>query len=157
MTEAFAVSTGEGNKSFRVKSLTKEVDSVDYLSDSPLSITLDGVTKSVKMPTKEDIINQLKAQAEEESKKPDGDRDKVQAISDLIEKLGKGAELTDDEKQMRTDAYMDALQGGIDKAFGTLEGGAKKLEVKNLSTESGKIQLQFPPARASPWALAIHS
>lgn len=143
MTEAFAVSTGEGNKSFRVKSLTKEVDSVDYLSDSPLSITLDGVTKSVKMPTKEDIINQLKAQAEEESKKPDGDRDKVQAISDLIEKLGKGAELTDDEKQMRTDAYMDALQGGIDKAFGTLEGGAKKLEVKNLSTENGKIQLQF--------------
>lgn len=143
MKEAFGVETGEGEKSFRVHSLTKEVDSVDYLGKSPLSITLDGVSKSVKMPTKEDIITQLKAQAEEESNKPDGDRDKVQAISDLIGKLAKNEELTDEEKDMRSQAYMDALQGSIDKAFGTLEGGGKKLEVKNLSTESGKIQLEF--------------
>ena len=143
MKEAFGVETGEGEKSFRVHSLTKEVDSVDYLGKSPLSITLDGVSKSVKMPTKEDIITQLKAQAEEESNKPDGDRDKVQAISDLIGKLAKNEELTDEEKDMRSQAYMDALQGSIDKAFGTLEGGGKKLEVKNLSTESGKLQLEF--------------
>ncbi len=143
MKEAFGVETGEGEKSFRVHSLTKEVDSVDYLGKSPLSITLDGVSKTVKMPTKEDIITQLKAQAEEESNKPDGDRDKVQAISDLIGKLAKNEELTDEEKDMRSQAYMDALQGSIDKAFGTLEGGGKKLEVKNLSTESGKIQLEF--------------
>ncbi len=143
MKEAFGVETGEGEKSFRVHSLTKEVDSVDYLGKSPLSITLDGVSKSVKMPTKKDIITQLKAQAEEESNKPDGDRDKVQAISDLIGKLAKNEELTDEEKDMRSQAYMDALQGSIDKAFGTLEGGGKKLEVKNLSTESGKIQLEF--------------
>ena len=46
MKEAFGVETGEGEKSFRVHSLTKEVDSVDYLGKSPLSITLDGVSKS---------------------------------------------------------------------------------------------------------------
>ena len=57
--------------------------------------------------------------------------------------MAKNEELTDEEKDMRSQAYMDALQGSIDKAFGTLEGGGKKLEVKNLSTESGKIQFRI--------------
>lgn len=145
MADAFGVTTGEGSKSFRVGDLKKDVSTVDYLSDpkKPMSITLDGVTKSIGMPTKEDIINQLKAQAEKESNKPDGDRDKVQAISDLIGKLAKNEELTDAEKDLRAQAYVDALQGKIDKAFGTLEGGGKKLEVSNIAKENGNIQLSF--------------
>ena len=127
--------------------LTKPVSTVDYLSDSkrPMSITLDGVTKSIGMPSNEDIIEQLKAQAKEESP------DKAQAINDLVAKLEKNKglsdekkeALTDAEKDLRAQAYVDALQGKIDKAFGTLEGGGKKLVVSNAATENGNIQLSF--------------
>lgn len=147
MANAFGVTTGEGSKSFKVGDLTKPVSTVDYLSDSkrPMSITLDGVTKSIGMPSNEDIIEQLKAQAKEESP------DKAQAINDLVAKLEKNKglsdekkeALTDAEKDLRAQAYVDALQGKIDKAFGTLEGGGKKLGVSNAATENGNIQLSF--------------
>lgn len=149
MADAFGVTTGEGSKSFLVGDLTKPVSTVDYLSDPkrPMSITLDGVTKSIGMPSNGDIIEQLKAQAKEES----GDSDKAQAINDLVAKLEKNQDLPDEEKETLTDAekdlraqaYVGALQGKIDKAFGTLEGGGKKLAVSNIAKENGNIQLSF--------------
>lgn len=149
MADAFGVTTGEGSKSFLVGDLTKPVSTVDYLSDSkrPMSITLDGVTKSIGMPSNKDIIERLEAQAKEES----GDSDKAQAINDLVAKLKKNQDLpdekkealTDAEKDLRAQAYVGALQGKIDKAFGTLEGGGKKLAVSNIAKENGNIQLSF--------------
>lgn len=149
MAKAFGVTTGEGSKSFMVGDLKKEVSGVDYLSDPkrPMSITLDGVTKSIGMPSNGEIIEQLKAQAKEES----GDSNKAQAINDLVAKLEKNQDLpdekkealTDAEKDLRAQAYVGALQGKIDKAFGTLEGGGKKLAVSNIATENGNVQLSF--------------
>lgn len=117
MKQAFGVDTGEGNKSFRVGTLSREVNSVDYLSESPLSITLDGVTKSIKLPT----AKQLETHVDDMMKKD----------SSLTREEAKGK------------AYVELLQQGIDKAFGTLEGGGKKLEVKNLSKEKGEMKLEF--------------
>lgn len=127
MTEAFGVTTGEGSKSFRVGDLTKEVDSIDYLSETPLSITLDGVTKSVSMPSKTDLIAQLKEKGN----------------TDLANKIEKGEELNAEEKKTRASFYMDMLQSGVDKAFGTLENGQSKLKVSNESKDGGQIQLKF--------------
>ncbi|WP_295740393.1 flagellar filament capping protein FliD [uncultured Oscillibacter sp.] len=110
MKEAFSVNTGEGKSSFRVWDLTKEVDSVEYLSKSPLSITLDGVTKSVKMPDQESVNKYLE-----------------EAGIDLTGKT----ELTNDEISARNDAYIKALQDNIDKAFGKLDDGSSKLKVTN--------------------------
>lgn len=148
MKNAFGVETGEGNTSFKVGDLTREVDTVDYMEANPLSITLDGVTKSIKMPTKEDIIKDLTEQAREGEK--EGDREKVEAIGNLIAKLSgskeltaEERELTDTEKKMRSSTYMNLLQQQIDKSFGTLENGGKKLRVQNISSESGKVRLDF--------------
>lgn len=139
MADAFGVTTGEGSKSFTVKKFKEEVSTVDYLSDTkkPMSITLDGVTKSIGMPSNEDIIEQLEAQAKEESP------DKAQAINDLVAKLKNNKGLSDAEKDLRAQAYVGALQGKIDKAFGTLADGTSKLQVTNKSADPTKIQLQF--------------
>lgn len=150
LKSAFSADTGEGSKSFKVGELTKTVNSVDYLQANPLSITLDGVTKTIEMPSNGDIIEQLKAQAKES-----GDSDKAQAINDLVAKLEKNQDLpdekkealTDAEKDLRAQAYVGALQGKIDKAFGTLEGGGKKLKVSNIATENGNLQLSFEAGR----------
>ncbi len=139
MKEAFGVSTGEGSKSFRVKELTKEVDSVDYLGKSPLTITLDGVTKTIKMPTKEDIIANL---------------DKNYKWYDSLKtKLENGEELTSAEsRQQRDDAYVAALQKSIDDAFGKLSDGSSKLKVSDTMADAKKtsedgavkgVQLKF--------------
>ena len=139
MKEAFGVSTGEGSKSFRVKELTKEVDSVDYLGKSPLTITLDGVTKTIKMPTKEDIIANL---------------DKNYKWYDSLKtKLENGEELTSAEsRQQRDDAYVAALQKSIDDAFGKLSDGTSKLKVSDTMADAKKtsedgavkgVQLKF--------------
>ena len=125
MKEAFGVSTGEGSKSFRVKELTKEVNSVDYLGKSPLTITLDGVTKTIKMPTKEDIIANL---------------DKNYKWYDSLKtKLENGEELTSAEsRQQRDDAYVAALQKSIDDAFGKLSDGTSKLKVSDTMADAKK-------------------
>ncbi|MCI8812734.1 MAG: flagellar filament capping protein FliD [Oscillibacter sp.] len=139
MKEAFGVSTGEGSKSFRVKELTKEVNSVDYLGKSPLTITLDGVTKTIKMPTKEDIIANL---------------DKNYKWYDSLKtKLENGEELTSAEsRQQRDDAYVAALQKSIDDAFGKLSDGTSKLKVSDTMADAKKtsedgvvkgVQLKF--------------
>ena len=137
MEKAFGVNTGEGNKSFRVGSLTKEVDSVGYLSKSPLSITLDGVTKTIKMPTMDDIVENL-------------DKD-YEWYDALKTKLEKGEEITSPEsRQKRDEAYVKALQASIDKAFGTMtdkDGNqVSKLKVSDGladSKDASGLQLKF--------------
>lgn len=117
MKEAFGVATGEGNKSFRVGSLTKEVDSVEHLSESPMSITLDGVTKKINMPDKDTLDARI---------------DKL-----MTETTDMGYE------KAKETAYMELLQEGIDRAFGTLENGKSKLAVSNISEKSNELQLKF--------------
>lgn len=131
MAGAFDVATGEGSRSFKVGDLTKEVDSVDYLHENPLSITLDGVTKKIEMPDQESINKYLK-----------------EAGVDLTGKK----ELSSDEISARNDAYIKALQDSIDKSFGKLSDGSSKLKVINDNAAawaedganaSGDIKLRF--------------
>lgn len=137
MKQAFGVSTGEGSKTFRVKELTKEVDTVDYLGLAPMSITLDGVTKTIKMPTMDDIVANL---------------DKNYQWYDALKtKLEKGEEITSPaSRQQRDAAYAKALQANIDKAFGTMtdkDGNqVSKLKVSDGLTDSkdaSGLQLKF--------------
>lgn len=131
MAKAFGVTTGEGSKSFKVGKLTEEVNSVDYLSKSPMSITLDGVTKSIQMPDQKSINEYLK-----------------EAGVDLTGKT----ELSRDEISARNDAYIKALQDNIDKSFGKLSDGSSKLKVINDNAAAwaedgtnagGEIKLRF--------------
>lgn len=117
MKSVFGVETGEGNKSFQVPEdkLTREVDAVEYMETNPMTITLDGVTKSIKMPTAEELNKR-------------------------ISELEEGG--TSDNGQIKAKAYVELLQKSINKAFGTLDNNVPKLKVSNLN-EDGKLQLQF--------------
>ena len=99
-----------------------------YLEGGSLTVTLDGVQKSVKLPSQEDIIANL---------------DKSYKYYDALkEKIEKGEELNSAEsRQMRDDAYVKALQKNINDVFG--EG---KFEVKDIAddkTGGQGIQLEF--------------
>ena len=99
-----------------------------YLEGGSLTITLDGVQKSVKLPGQEDIIKNL-------------DKD-YKYYNALKEKIENGEELNSAEsRQVRDDAFIAALQENINKAFG--EG---KFEVKDASddkTGGQGLQLEF--------------
>lgn len=106
------LSTGEGSTSFKVGKFQQEVGSIDYLSSSTMSITLDGVTKSFSMPDKAAVNKYLEEAGIDISGKAEAD-------------------LTTDEISARNDAYIKALQDKIDNAFGTLADGSSKLKVIN--------------------------
>ena len=99
-----------------------------YLEGGSLTITLDGVQKSVKLPGQKDIIDNL---------------DKSYEYYDALkEKLEKGEELTSAKSlQERDEAFVKALQKNIDDAF-----GAGKFEVDDVADDGagGKgLQLNF--------------
>ncbi len=99
-----------------------------YLESGSLTVTLDGVQKSVKLPSQADIIENL---------------DKSYKYYDALkEKIEKGEELNSPaSRQMRDDAFVKALQKNIDDAF-----GAGKFEVKDVAddkTGGSGIQLEF--------------
>lgn len=150
LKSAFSADTGEGSKSFKVGELTKTVNSVDYLQANPLSITLDGVTKKITMPTVDDILNNL--DWSKVSGGADGDtakklREKIQNSEDISSAKN---------RQLRDNAYIKALQTNIDKAFGTLENGDSKLKVSDAMKDTGNstadgavkgLQLKFEAGR----------
>ncbi len=99
-----------------------------YLEGGSLTITLDGVQKSVKLPSREDIIANL-------------DKD-YKYYDALKEKIEKGEELNSPEsRQMMDDAFVAALQKGIDSTFG--EGKLKVEDAANDKTGGKGLQLEF--------------
>lgn len=101
--DALGLKPGQGVTTINASSdkLSKKIDNVaDYFAESPLTMTLDGVSKSVKMPGTEDILAQL------------GDN------SALADKIRKGEELSIEDRNARDEAYVKALQKNIDDAFG---------------------------------------
>lgn len=99
-----------------------------YLEGGSLTVTLDGVQKSVKLPGQKDIIDNL---------------DKSYKYYDALkEKIEKGEELNSPEsRQMLDDAFVKALQKNIDDSF-----GKGKFEVKDAADDKtgGKgLQLEF--------------
>ena len=99
-----------------------------YLEGGSLTITLDGVQKSVKLPDQEAILKNLDTS--------------YKYYDQLKEKIEKGEELNSPtSRQMRDDAFIKALQQNINDAFG--EG---KFEVKDVADDKNGgagIQLEF--------------
>lgn len=99
-------------------------DVVGYLNENaPLTITLDGVTKTVEMPSKEELLASL----EEMNKK-----EPIPYYNELKKKIQDNEPLnSSSSRQIRDNAYANALQKKIDDAFG--EG---KLTVSDHMTDS---------------------
>lgn len=126
---------GKDLTSFQVdgKDLSEKTRTSNYLSNATMKITLDGVTKTIKMPTLDDIVEQVK-------------KSDYQYKDALATKIKNGDELTNDaSKAEQNKAYIAALQKNIDAAFGKLDNdtGKSKLEVGNASSDKTKLQLQF--------------
>ena len=124
------------------ETLKKSVNTTEYLSDTSMKITLDGVTKSIEMPTADEILEKLS------DKKLDGSQN--QYFKELKEKIKNGEEINSPEnRQIRDNAFLAALQEKIDDAFGTLkdENGdtVSKLKVSDASTDKNGdgLQLKF--------------
>ena len=131
----FDLETGEGNMSFRVadEDLTTQVSGVDYLSRSPVSITLDGVTKNVNMPTVNDILDNL-----DWSKVSGGENGDT--AKKLREKILNGEDISSAKnRQLRDDAYIKAIQANIDDKFGKLADGSSKLKVSDAMKDEKKL------------------
>ena len=131
----FDLETGEGNMSFRVadEDLTTQVSGVDYLSRSPVSITLDGVTKNVNMPTVNDLLDNL-----DWSKVSGGENGDT--AKKLREKILNGEDISSAKnRQLRDDAYIKALQANIDDKFGKLADGSSKLRVSDAMKDEKKL------------------
>lgn len=124
--DALGLEPGQGVTVFNASSdkLSKKVDNVaDYFAESPLTMTLDGVSKTVKMPGTEDILAQLKDN------------------SDLAEKIRKGEELSIEDRNARDEAYVKALQKNIDDAFG--EGKIKVSDNMQDNYDNHGLELKF--------------
>ena len=131
----FDLETGEGNMSFRVadEDLTTQVSGVNYLSRSPVSITLDGVTKNVNMPTVNDILDNL-----DWSKVSGGENGDT--AKKLREKILNGEDISSAKnRQLRDDAYIKALQANIDDKFCKLADGSSKLKVSDAMKDEKKL------------------
>lgn len=99
-----------------------------YLEGGSLTITLDGVQKTVKLPSQKDIIDNLDT--------------KYEYYDALKEKIEKGEELNSPaSRQKRDDAFINALQKNIDDAFG--EGKFKVKDVANDNSGDKGIRLEF--------------
>ncbi len=127
------------------ESLVKqEKSATDYLSETSMSITLDGVTKSFKMPTRDEMLKSLDDMAAEGKNIP--------YLKELKEKIANGEELKSAaSRQWRDEAYVKALQTKIDDAF-----GKDKLTVSDAAKASdGKegIQFQFTAKEGSTFEI----
>ena len=109
---------GKDADGFKIQAsdLKKTVQNADYLSGSDMEITLDGVSKSIKMPS----MKEIQAEAAKDS-----------------------SDASEESKQ--ANAYVKLLQREIDDKFGTLAGGKSKLTVENVMGDNngGNIQLRF--------------
>ena len=124
---------------------TKKDDVIGYLNENaPLKITLDGVTKTVKMPTKEEVLASL------DKMKADGKN--IPYFDELKKKIENNEELTSAaSRQFRDEAYAAAMQKNIDDAFGK----GKLFVSDNMDDKDGKsgFQLQFQAKEGSSFQI----
>ena len=103
-----------------------------YLEGGSITITLDGVQKSVKLPSQADIIANLYKE--------------YQYYDALKEKIEKGEELTSPaSRQERDKAFIAALQSNINDAFG--EGKFTVEDAADDTNGSGGLELKFSAAQ----------
>lgn len=93
--------------------LTRKEDNLEYLSGKAMSLTLNGSTKSIYLPTVEKIAG------------TDGSPDQYKVNGKTV------------EKDKLADEYANAVNEAVGKAF------KNKIEVSNKSTEDGKLKLDF--------------
>lgn len=125
---------------------TVEKSNLSYLSGSSMEITLDGKTKTVKMPTLEEINAQLD-KLDKEHFEATGQH--YQYLQTLKDKLANGEKVTGAEyRDLGERAFVNALQDKIDGAF-----GPGKLTVSDKNGTSAGIQLQFEAAKGSTFSV----
>lgn len=99
--------------------LTREEDTAEYLSGKAMTLTLDGTTKTIYMPTIEKIAGE------------DGADDKYKI---------NGKEVAKDDLNT---AYTEALRSSVEGAFG------QKITVDGSTGDGGKLNLSFTAAKGS--------
>nr|WP_326165535.1 flagellar filament capping protein FliD [uncultured Oscillibacter sp.] len=114
---------------------TEDKSNLSYLSGSSVEITVDGKTKTIKMPTLDEIAAKVDSS--------------YQYADALKTKIQNGSALTNDaSRQERDKAFMAAFQEKIDEAF-----GKGKLTVSDKNGTDAGIQLQFTAAKGSTFSV----
>ncbi|MCI8808562.1 MAG: flagellar filament capping protein FliD [Oscillibacter sp.] len=120
-------------------------DAVNYLSENaPLTITLDGATKTINLPTKDELLASL-----EEMNKNSA----IPYFNELKQKIKDNEPLNSAaSRDIRDAAYANALQKKIDNAFGT-----GKLTVSDNMADSANgdngLQLKFTAKEGSTFQI----
>lgn len=131
---------GEGWNDTEVKS------NLSYLAGSSMEVTLDGKTKTIKMPTLDEINAQLDKLDEEYFAK---NGKHYQYLQTLKDKLASGEKVTGaGYRDLGEKAFVNALQDKIDGAF-----GEDKLTVSDAKEGSAGIQLKFEAAKGSTFSV----
>lgn len=130
---------------------TKSMSTYQYLMSrgGSMEITLDGVTKTIQLPTADEIIKNLNT---------DGLSDKeIASLKDALKDNPRA--LTKTDRQERRDAaFMKAFQDKIDDAFGkgklTVSDKNRVEDENGTVTSDGKgIQFQFEAPKASTFSI----
>lgn len=130
---------------------TKSMSTYEYLMSrgGSMEITLDGKTKTIQLPTADEIIKNLNT---------DGLTDKeIASLKDALKDNPRALTKTDRQKR-RDAAFMKAFQDKIDDAFGkgklTVSDKNRVEDENGTVTSDGKgIQFQFEAPKASTFSI----
>ena len=123
--DVLGLKPGSGVRSISVgdTELTEEINTADYLNNADLKITLDGVTKTIKMPSSDELQKYMEENPAEEG------------VS---------------EAEAKSMAYVNLIQQKLDDAFGTFTNAdgqqESKFKVSNANAgtyDADKIKLSF--------------
>nr|WP_325213236.1 flagellar filament capping protein FliD [uncultured Oscillibacter sp.] len=124
---------------------TEKLSTYEYLMSrgGSMEITLDGVTKTVKLPTADEIIKNLNT---------DGLTDKeIASLKDALKDNPRALTKTD-RQERRDEAFMKAFQDKVDAAFG--EGKLTVSDANRTDSGDGKgIQFQFQASKGSTFSV----
>lgn len=142
--EELSNESGEQLKTFNaanVSFLQTMQKNIDYLSSGSITLTLDGMAKTIQLPGAQEIIDKL--------------RESGEVDSGFIQDIRNGNEISSrEDRQRRDDAFVAALQDKIDGAFGkgkfTVEDVADDRDTDAL--KSG-VQLKFSAAQGSTFSV----
>ena len=138
----------------------EEKSNLSYLGGSSMEITLDGKTKTVKMPTQDELLTKLSDMKKAGTlRKSDGSLVTDSDFAWIEKNIKEGNQIKDPGyRQAVDDAYVSLMQDKIDGAF-----GPGKLKVSDKLADAGNpltggtvtsgIQLQFEAATGSTFSV----
>lgn len=141
---------------------TKEINTLEYLSTrgASMEITLDGKTKTIQMPSQDDLLSRLRTMKDNgKLLKSDGSPVTDSDFEWIVKNIKEGNQIKDPGYRQAVDnAYVGLMQDKIDNAF-----GPGKLTVSDKLVDTGNplnggsvtsgIQLQFEAPKASTFSI----